>query len=44
MLLLQPCTLMEDKIRFYCPIKVPARGRVITVIYITQKNNKHSNT
>ena len=25
-----------DKIRFYCPIKVPARGRVITVIYITQ--------
>jgi hypothetical protein len=30
-----------DKIRyrFYCPIKVPARGTVIT-----QKNNKHSNT
>jgi hypothetical protein len=27
---------MEDKIRFYCPIKVPARGRVIAVIYITK--------
>ena len=25
-----------NKIRFYCPIKVPARGRVITVIYITK--------
>jgi hypothetical protein len=24
------------KIRFYCPIKVPARGRVISVIYITK--------
>jgi hypothetical protein len=22
---------------FYCPIKVPARGRIITMIYITQK-------
>jgi hypothetical protein len=29
--------MVQDKIRFYCPIKVPARGRVITVIYITQK-------
>ena len=27
------------KIKFYCPIKIPARGRVITVIYITQKTN-----
>ena len=25
-----------NKIRFYCPIKVPARGSVITVIYITK--------
>jgi hypothetical protein len=25
-----------DKIRFYCQIKVPARGRIITVIYITK--------
>ena len=28
--------MYTDKIRFYCPIKVPARGRVITVIYITK--------